>query len=147
LTSSSTAVRGCSEPSCRRSDDHPEDGILRSLIDNEIMLQRAEKLSLMATDTDVEAKFNELKSGYTQEEFSKQLEARKMSVADLKAQIRRDLSVQKLINKEITSQISISDSDITASTTRTSRRSILPSRSSIWRSWWLRPAQIPVSAT
>ena len=88
--------------------------ILRSLIDNEIMLQRAEKLSLMATDTDVEAKFNELKSGYTQEEFGKQLEARKMSVADLKAQIRRDLSVQKLINKEITSQISISDSDISA---------------------------------
>jgi peptidyl-prolyl cis-trans isomerase SurA len=88
--------------------------ILRSLIDNEIMLQRAEKLSLMATDSDVEAKFNELKSGYTQEEFQKQLDARKMSVADLKAQIRRDLSVQKLINKEITSQISISDSDITA---------------------------------
>ena len=51
--------------------------ILRSLIDNEIMLQRAEKLSLMATDTDIEAKYNELKSGYTQEEFQKQLDARK----------------------------------------------------------------------
>jgi peptidyl-prolyl cis-trans isomerase SurA len=86
--------------------------ILRSLIDNEIMLQRAEKLSLMATDTDIEAKFNELKSGYTQEEFQKQLDARKMSVADLKAQIKRDLSVQKLVNKEITSQISISDGEI-----------------------------------
>ena len=43
--------------------------ILRTLIDNEILLQRAEKLSLMATDADVEAKFNELKSGYTSEEF------------------------------------------------------------------------------
>ena len=86
--------------------------ILRSLVDNEIMLQRAEKLSLMATDADVEAKFNELKSGYTQEEFQKQLDARKMTMADLKAQIRRDLSVQKLFNKEITSQISISDSEI-----------------------------------
>ena len=86
--------------------------IVRTLIDNEIMLQRAEKLSLMATDADVEAKFNELKSGYTQEEFQKTLDARKMTVADLKAQLRRDLSVQKLINKEITSQISISDSQI-----------------------------------
>jgi peptidyl-prolyl cis-trans isomerase SurA len=86
--------------------------ILRSLIENEILLQRAEKLSLMATDTDIDAKFNELKSGYTQEEFQKQLDARKMSVADLKAQIKRDLSVQKLINKEITSQISISDGEI-----------------------------------
>lgn len=86
---------------------------LRSLIDNEVLLQRAEKLSLMATEADVEAKFNELKSGYTREEFQKTLDARKMTEADLKAQLKRDLSVQKLINKEITSQISISDSQIT----------------------------------
>jgi peptidyl-prolyl cis-trans isomerase SurA len=78
------------------------------------MLQRAEKASLMATDTDVDGKFNELKSGYTEEEFKKLLAARKMTGDDLKAQIRRDLSVQKLINKEITSQIAISDNDISA---------------------------------
>ena len=87
--------------------------VLRSLIDNEIMLQRAEKLGLMATDADVESKFAELKTPYTQEEFQKQLAARKMSVDDMKAQLKRDLSVTKLFNKEITSQISISDKDIT----------------------------------
>ncbi len=43
--------------------------VLRTLVDNEIMLQRAEKLSLMAVDADVDAKFNELKAPYTQEEF------------------------------------------------------------------------------
>lgn len=86
--------------------------VLRSLIDNEIMLQRAEKQGLMAADADVEAKFNELKAPYTQEEFQKQLEARKMSADDLKAQLRRDLSIQKLFNKEITSHISISDKDV-----------------------------------
>jgi len=86
--------------------------VLRTLVDNEIMLQRAEKLGLMAVDADVEAKFNELKAPYTQEEFQKQLATRKMSVDELKAQLRRDLSVQKLFNKEITSQITISDKDI-----------------------------------
>jgi peptidyl-prolyl cis-trans isomerase SurA len=86
--------------------------VLRTLVDNEIMLQRAEKLGLMAVDADVEAKFNELKAPYTQEEFQKQLDARKMSVDDLRAQLRRDLSVQKLFNKEITSQITIGDKDI-----------------------------------
>jgi peptidyl-prolyl cis-trans isomerase SurA len=86
--------------------------ILRGLIDNEIMLQRAEKLSLMAVDADVDTKLNELKAPYTQEEFQKQLAARKMSLDDLKAQLRRDLSVQKLFNKEITSHISISDKDV-----------------------------------
>ena len=87
--------------------------VLRTLVDNEIMLQRAEKMGLTAVDADVEAKFNELKAPYTQEEFEKQLNARKMTVEDLKAQLRRDLSVQKLFNKEITSQISIVDRDIT----------------------------------
>ena len=86
--------------------------LLRSLIDNEIMLQRAERLGLMAVDADVEAKFNELKAPYTKEEFERQLASRKMSVAELKTQIRRDLTIQKLFNKEITSHISITDADV-----------------------------------
>ena len=47
--------------------------VLRTLIDNEIMLQRAEKLGLMAQEADVDAKVNELKAPYTQEEFQKRL--------------------------------------------------------------------------
>ena len=42
---------------------------LRTLIDNEILLQRAEKEGLLASDSDVDAKFNELKAPYTQESF------------------------------------------------------------------------------
>lgn len=87
---------------------------LRTLIDNEILLQRAEKDGLLASDSDVDAKFGELKAPYTKEEFQKLLEQRKMTLAELKAQIRRDLSVQKLFNKEIRSHISISDADISA---------------------------------
>ena len=100
--------------------DHPSDDqvsiqrleILRTLIDEEIMVQRAERTGLMAVDADVDAKFTELKAPYTQEEFQKQLNARKLTVEDLKTKLRRDLSVQKLFNKEITSQISITDKDI-----------------------------------
>jgi peptidyl-prolyl cis-trans isomerase SurA len=102
------------------STDHPSEDqmmiqkleVLRTLVDNEIMLQRAEKLGLMATDADVEARFAELKAPYTQEELQKQLASRKMSVEDMKAQLKRDLSITKLFNKEITSRISISDKDV-----------------------------------
>ena len=86
--------------------------VLRSMVDNEIMLQRAEKLSLMAPDTDVEAKFNDLKAPYTQEEFQKQLTARKVTSEEFKSQLRRDLSIQKLFNKDITSKINITDKDV-----------------------------------
>lgn len=87
--------------------------LLRSMVDNRIMLQRAERLSLLATDADVESKLTELKAPFTQEEFSKQLESRRMTLDDLKSQLRQDLSVQKLFNKEITSHINISDKDVT----------------------------------
>jgi peptidyl-prolyl cis-trans isomerase SurA len=86
--------------------------ILRALIDGEIMLQRAEKASLMATDADIDAKLNELKAGYTQEDFQRQLDARKITMDDLRAQVRRDLSTSKLFNKEIASHISISEKEI-----------------------------------
>lgn len=85
---------------------------LRVLIDNEIMLQKTEKLGLLATDADVDAKLNEMKAPYTQEEFQKQLAARKMTADDLKGQIRRELSIEKLFNKEIRSLINITDQDI-----------------------------------
>jgi len=86
--------------------------VLRSLIDNEIMFQRAEKSSLVATDADVEARLNELKAPYTKEEFEKQLKQWGLTIQELKARIRRDESVKKLFNKDITSKINISDADI-----------------------------------
>src|ERR1035438_2741584 len=87
--------------------------ILRSLIDNELMLQRAEKAGLVATDADVDARLNELKAPYTKEEFDKQLKEWGLSLDELKARIRKDESVKKLFNKDITSKINISDADIT----------------------------------
>ena len=88
--------------------------LLRELIDNRIMLQRAERLGLMAVDTDVDAKLTELKAPYTEEEFARQLKGRGMSLDELKAELRNNLSIQKLFNKEITSKISISDADVKA---------------------------------
>ena len=88
--------------------------VLRGLIDSEIMLQRAEKQGLLAGDADVEAKLTELKAPWTKEQFEQQLRDNKMSLDDLKSKIRRDLSIQKLINKDITSHIVITDADVTA---------------------------------
>jgi peptidyl-prolyl cis-trans isomerase SurA len=86
--------------------------LLRDMIDSEIMMQRAEKQGLIAVDADVEAKLNEFRAPYTQEEFQKQLEARGFTIDDLKTQIRRDQSVRRLFNKEITSRVNITDQDV-----------------------------------
>ena len=87
--------------------------ILRSLIDDEIIQQRAAKLNLAASDEDVNAKLTEWKAPYTQEEFDKQLKQRNLTLDDLKRDIRRNLTKTKLLNKEIESKINITDAEIT----------------------------------
>ena len=86
--------------------------ILRELIDNEILMRRAEKLGLLATDEDVERKLNEIRSPYTKEEFDARLKEKKITLDDFKRDLRRSLTVDKVINKEVTSKINVSDQDV-----------------------------------
>lgn len=88
--------------------------ILRELIDTEIVMQRAAKLNLTATDDEVQERLNELKAPFTPEEFQKRLDSQHMTLDDLKREIRRSRTEEKLFNKEITSRINITDADITA---------------------------------
>src|SRR5947207_14330198 len=82
------------------------------LIVNEVLLERAKKLGLEASDGEVEDKFTELKSPYTEDEFQRRLKDQGMSVDDLKQDLRRQLSIQKLLNREVLAKISISDQDV-----------------------------------
>jgi peptidyl-prolyl cis-trans isomerase SurA len=86
--------------------------LLGNLITNEILLQKAEKLGLAAVDADVDTELNKMRAPFTKEEFDHQLSEKHMTLDDLKTQIRQRLTVEKLINKEITSHISITDADV-----------------------------------
>jgi peptidyl-prolyl cis-trans isomerase SurA len=88
--------------------------VLNDLIQKEILLQRAQKLGLLATDEEVDSKITEFKAPYTQEEFDRRLKEQGMTLDDLKREVRRNLTIQKVLNKEITSKITISDADISA---------------------------------
>jgi peptidyl-prolyl cis-trans isomerase SurA len=88
--------------------------ILKQLIDNEILMQRAEKLGLLATDDEVNAKLAEIKAPFSQDDFDKRMAQRNITLADFKADLRRSITVDKVLNKEITSKINITDGDITA---------------------------------
>lgn len=87
--------------------------ILSQLINNEILMQRAEKLGLLATDEEVNAKITELKAPFTQQQFDQRLKERNITLDDFKREIRRSLTIDKVLNKEVTSKIDITDDDIT----------------------------------
>lgn len=86
--------------------------ILNELIETEILMRRADKLGLLATDEEVDRKLNEIKSPYTAEEFNKRLQEKKISLDDFKRDLRRSLTRDKVLNKEITSRINITDQDV-----------------------------------
>lgn len=87
-------------------------GILRDLIENEILMRRAEKMGLLATDEEVDRKLNEIKSPYTKEEFDARLKEKKITLDDFKRDLRRSLTVEKVLNKEVTSKINVTDQDV-----------------------------------
>lgn len=86
--------------------------ILDELINSQILLDRAEKMNLVASDAEVEDRFTQSKAPYTEEEFQQKLQATGLTINDLKSDIRRQLSIEKLLNREVVAKISITNQDI-----------------------------------
>jgi peptidyl-prolyl cis-trans isomerase SurA len=86
--------------------------VLQKMIQEEILEQQAAKLNLVASDEDVNARLTEIKAPYTEDQFNNMLKQRNMTLDELKRQIRRDLTVNKVMNKEIESKINVTDAQI-----------------------------------
>jgi peptidyl-prolyl cis-trans isomerase SurA len=87
--------------------------ILHTLILQAIVEQRAAKQGLTATDAEVDAKLAEMKAPYTEDQFQAKLKASSLTLDELRRDVRRNLTQDKLINKEINSRITITDADVT----------------------------------
>jgi len=86
--------------------------ILHNLVVEEIVEQRAAKLGLTATDAEVDAKISELKAPYTEEVFKQKLQQSGQTMDSLRRSVRRALTGEKLLNKEINSRITVTDTDV-----------------------------------
>ena len=88
--------------------------VVKELIDEEIVEQRAAKMNLTATPEDVDARLAEMKAPYTEEQFAQQLKASNHTLDDVKRDVRRSLTLDKLLNKEIYSKVTITDADVSS---------------------------------
>ncbi len=86
--------------------------VLEGLITNEIMMELAQKQGLAATEGEVEDEFTAAKAPYTEDEFQRQLKGRCFSADDFKQQIRQKLTIQKLLNREVASKVTITDQEV-----------------------------------
>src|SRR5215471_13132682 len=86
--------------------------ILNELINNQILLAHASRAGVDIPEAEVDKRLADLRTPYSDEEFRKKLKDQGMTLNDLRQQVRHSLLVEKLINKEITSRVSVSDNEV-----------------------------------
>ncbi len=102
---------GQQQPSLEQSESLKLN-IVHELIVEEIAEQRAAKLGLVATDAEVDAKVQEMKAPYTEDQFNAQMKAKDLTLDTVRHNLRRSLTFEKLLNKEINSKITVTDADV-----------------------------------
>ncbi len=87
--------------------------LLRELIDRHLILQKAESLGLMAVDAEVDQELERYRSPFdSEDEFVASLADRGMSIEDMRLEVRRLLTIEKLFNKQITARVTVSEEEL-----------------------------------
>lgn len=86
--------------------------VLNELINNQILVAHATRSRITVTEAEVDTRVAELQSPYSKEEFQKKLSDQGLEPSDLRQEVRHSLIIDKLINKEITSRLAVTDAEI-----------------------------------
>ncbi len=110
------AYRGVVQPAAMPPSDDEVLAMKLSVVDDlitqDLLQAKATALKVEVTDAEVDAAFSDRKRSVSEEEFQKQLTARALTVDDMKAGLRRELTVNKLLEREVTAKIVVSDQDL-----------------------------------
>src|SRR5436309_11348294 len=105
-------LNGAEQPPSSEEQQDLKLQVLNQMINDQILLEMASTAGLSATDAEVDVKFNEFKNQYTEEKFKDLLKEQKMTIDDIRNELRKSITIDKLVNKEITSKISVTDAEI-----------------------------------
>jgi len=105
-------LNGAEQPPSTEEAEDLKLQVLNQMINDQILLVQASAAGLSATDAEVDVKFNEFKNQYTEDKFKDLLKEQKMTTDDIRNELRKSITIDKLVNKEITSKISVTDAEI-----------------------------------
>lgn len=88
--------------------------ILEDMINDEILIARAQGLQIAPTEEEVAKAVVEQRGQLTEEEFTKRLGERRITPDEFREQVRREMIVRKVAEKEINEKVSITDAEVTA---------------------------------
>lgn len=101
------------------ADDKEEEltyklSILNELINNKILTDYATRSGITVPESDVDTKVSQIESPYSKQQFDQFLKKRDMTRKELRQQVRNSLILNRLINRDINSRVSVSDEEIAA---------------------------------
>lgn len=87
---------------------------LDDLIEEKVMLIQAEKLGLKVTDDDLKKRVEEIRKDYTGDQFAQVFGGEKVDYKIWSEELRKRLLLEKLIKREVSSKITITDDEAQA---------------------------------
>jgi peptidyl-prolyl cis-trans isomerase SurA len=88
--------------------------LLDELIVQDLLLAKARELKVDLPETELDAAYAEAKKNLNDEAFQAELTRRGLTAADMRDGLRRQLLAQKVIEREVTSKVTVTDQQITA---------------------------------
>ena len=88
--------------------------ILNELVNNQILLAHASHSGITVSEAEVDTKVGQIESPFSKPEFEERLKQQGMDESDFREEVRNSLIVNKLIDKDIVSRISVTDAEIGA---------------------------------
>jgi peptidyl-prolyl cis-trans isomerase SurA len=86
--------------------------LLNQVIVQELLLAKARELKIELSDTELDNAFAEAKKNITDDQFQKELASRNLTPADMRESLRRDMLANKVMEREVTAKIAVTDDDI-----------------------------------
>lgn len=86
--------------------------LLNEMIVQDILVARAGTLGITLTDNEVENAYIERKKNMPDDAFQRELNMRGLTIDDMKAGLRKELLAEKVMEREVTAKVSVSDQEI-----------------------------------
>jgi peptidyl-prolyl cis-trans isomerase SurA len=88
--------------------------LLDELITQDVLLAKARDLKVDVPESDLDAAYAEARKNIPEEAFKQELAKRYLTAADMREGLRREMVVQKLLTREVSSRVSVTDPEIAA---------------------------------
>ncbi len=88
--------------------------LLNELIVQQLLLDKAKELKVELPDAELDKAYLDAKANIPEDAFLTELKSRNLSAADMREDLRRNLLAQKVVEKAVADEVTVTDQEVTA---------------------------------